>query len=78
MPHFDLHLHLLPGVDDGPAAAAASLAHAERMARAGVVETAVTPHVGHPDFPLDVATIPDGTRVLQEAIDAARRITPAG
>ena len=78
MPHFDLHLHLLPGVDDGPADEAASLAHAERMARAGVLEATVTPHVGHPDFPLDVATIPDGTRVLQEAIDAACRITPAG
>jgi protein-tyrosine phosphatase len=71
MPHFDLHLHLLPGVDDGPADQAESLAHAERMARAGVVEATVTPHVGHPDFPLDVATIPDRTRALQEAIDAA-------
>ncbi len=71
MPHFDLHLHLLPGVDDGPADEAASLAHAERMARAGVLEATVTPHVGHPDFPLDVATIPDRTRALQEAIDAA-------
>jgi protein-tyrosine phosphatase len=71
MPHFDLHLHLLPGVDDGPADEAASLAHADRIARAGVLEATVTPHVGHPDFPIDVATIPDRTRVLQEAIDAA-------
>ena len=51
MAHFDLHLHLLPGVDDGPADEAASLVHAERMARAGVHEATVTPHVGHPDFP---------------------------
>jgi protein-tyrosine phosphatase len=71
MPHFDLHLHLLPAVDDGPADLAASLEHAERISRAGVLEATVTPHVGHPDFPIDVATIPDRTRELQEAIDAA-------
>ena len=71
MAHFDLHLHLLPGVDDGPADEAASLVHADRMARTGVHEATVTPHVGHPDFPIDVATIPERTRALQAAIDAA-------
>ena len=69
--YVDLHLHLLPGVDDGPADEAASLVHAERLAREGVHEATVTPHVGHPEFPLDVATIPERTRALQAVIDAA-------
>jgi protein-tyrosine phosphatase len=71
MLHVDLHLHLLPGVDDGPPDEAASLEHAERMARDGVHEATVTPHVGHPGFPLDVTTIPDRTRALQAAVHAA-------
>ena len=67
----DLHLHLLPGVDDGPADDAASLEHAERIARAGVREATVTPHVGHPDYALDPATIAERTNVLQAVVDAA-------
>ena len=71
MSHVDLHLHLLPGVDDGPPDEAASLVHAERLAREGVHEATVTPHVGHSEFRLDVATIAERTRALQTAIDAA-------
>jgi len=71
MSYVDLHVHLLPGVDDGPPDEAASLEHAERLARDGVHEATVTPHVGHPALPLDVATIPERTRALQAAIDAA-------
>jgi protein-tyrosine phosphatase len=81
MSHVDLHLHLLPGVDDGPADQVASLAHAERMAAAGVHEATVTPHVGHPDFPLDVHSIPERTRALEAAIEAAGielRLHPGG
>ena len=71
MSYVDLHLHLLPGVDDGPPDEAASLVHAERLAREGVHEATVTPHIGHPDYPLDVATIAERTRALQAAIAAA-------
>jgi protein-tyrosine phosphatase len=67
--HVDLHLHLLPGVDDGPRDQAASLIYAARVADAGVHRATVTPHVGHPDFPLEVGTIPARTRALQAAID---------
>lgn len=77
----DLHLHLLPGVDDGPQDTAASLVHAERLARDGVREATVTPHVGHPDYPLDPATIPARTRALQTAIHVAGielRLHPGG
>ena len=81
MHHVDLHLHLLPGVDDGPDDEAASLTHAARLARDGVHEATVTPHIGHPWFPLDVASIPERTRALQAALDAAGinlRLHPGG
>jgi protein-tyrosine phosphatase len=72
MSHVDLHLHLLPGVDDGPRDLAASLLHAGRLAADGVHEATVTPHVGVPWFPLvEVAAIPEHTRALQAALDAA-------
>ena len=70
MSYVDLHLHLLPGVDDGPDDEAGSLVHAERLARDGVHEATVTPHVGHPWFPLEVATIPERTQALQAVLDA--------
>jgi protein-tyrosine phosphatase len=81
MSYVDLHLHLLPGVDDGPRDEREALEHAARMAREGVREAVVTPHVGHPDFPVDVATIPDRTAALQRALDAAQialRLRPGG
>ena len=77
----DLHLHLLPGVDDGPPDEAAALAHAARLAADGVHEAVVTPHVGHPGFPVDVASIPERTAELQAALDAAGlplRLHPGG
>lgn len=81
MPHVDLHLHLLPGIDDGPPDEAASLEHAARMVAAGVTEATVTPHVGHSSFPVDVATIPARTAALQHALDRHRlglRLHPGG
>jgi len=36
-----------------------------------VREATVTPHVGHPDLPVDVQAIAERTRALQQAIDAA-------
>jgi protein-tyrosine phosphatase len=81
MSHVDLHLHLLPAVDDGPADEAASLTHAAKLAAGGVHEATVTPHIGHPWFPLDVGSIPERTRALQAAIDDAGidvRLHPGG
>jgi protein-tyrosine phosphatase len=45
MDHVDLHFHLLPGVDDGPADLPASLALAEAALAAGTVAVVATPHV---------------------------------
>lgn len=70
MSYVDLHLHLLPAVDDGPPDEPAALEFAAALAAAGVREATVTPHVAHARFPLDVATIPERTARLQERLDA--------
>jgi len=58
MSYVDLHLHLLPGVDDGAADDAAALSHARRLAAEGVRDVTATPHVnGY--WPLEIASIPD-------------------
>lgn len=72
MSYVDLHLHLLPGVDDGPGDEEASLEHARRLVRDCVREAVVTPHVGHPSFPIEIASIAARTERLQAALDAAR------
>ncbi|HEU4973669.1 MAG TPA: CpsB/CapC family capsule biosynthesis tyrosine phosphatase [Baekduia sp.] len=71
MTRVDLHLHLLPGVDDGAPDEATAIAHARRMVADGVRAATVTPHVGHPAFPLDPWTIPARTAHLQAALDDA-------
>src|SRR4051812_39686098 len=81
MSYVDLHLHLLPGVDDGARDERESIEHAARMADDGVREALVTPHVGHPQFPLDVSTIAARTAALQAALDRAGvelRLRPGG
>jgi len=52
----DLHCHLLPGIDDGPADLGETLAMAQRHVRAGVELVAATPHVAW-DMPNEVETI---------------------
>jgi protein-tyrosine phosphatase len=69
-PVIDLHCHLLPGIDDGPATMAESLALAADLAADGVRSAAATPHVhpGHPGVVRD--ELPDRRAQLQGAIDA--------
>lgn len=70
MTRVDLHLHLLPGVDDGAPDEATALEHAARMATAGVRTATVTPHVGSPHFPaVAIAEIRDRCADLQQALD---------
>lgn len=71
MSYVDLHLHLLPGIDDGARSLAAALDHAARMAEDGVRDAAVTPHIGHALFDVPVLELPERTAALQQAIDAA-------
>lgn len=72
MSYVDLHLHLLPDVDDGPPDEPASLAFAATLVADGVKEATVTPHVAHARFPIDVASIAERTAVLQDALDRER------
>jgi protein-tyrosine phosphatase len=67
----DLHCHLLPGVDDGPATLDDSIALARRAHADGIATIAATPHVdwAHPE--LDAARIGAAVRALQPRIDAA-------
>jgi protein-tyrosine phosphatase len=41
----DLHCHVIPGLDDGPAAIADSLALCRAAAEAGTTTLVATPHV---------------------------------
>jgi protein-tyrosine phosphatase len=52
----DLHCHVLPGIDDGPATMARSLALARAAADAGVSTLVTTPHVSW-RYPNDSETI---------------------
>ncbi len=58
----DLHCHVLPGIDDGPATVEASLALARAAAAAGVRTIVATPHVSW-DYPNEPTTI---TRLVDE------------
>lgn len=69
MSFVDLHLHLLPGLDDGPASLQESLVHANRLVADGVCEVVATPHVAHPDFRVCVADIAAQAAALQESLD---------
>ena len=69
MTRVDLHLHLLPGVDDGAPDEATALEHAARMAADGVHVATVTPHVGSPHFGTVLEEIPERTAALQRALD---------
>jgi protein-tyrosine phosphatase len=69
MTRVDLHLHLLPGVDDGAPDEAAALEHAARMVAGGVRTATVTPHVGSPHFGTVVGEIAERTAALQRALD---------
>ncbi len=80
MSYVDLHLHLLPGVDDGAADEAAALSYARRLAAEGVRDVTVTPHVNG-WWPLDVASIPDRTAALAQTLAAHEigvRVRPGG
>jgi len=64
----DLHLHLLPGVDDGARNLAESVRFARQMVDEGVTEATVTPHVGA-SFGHDPLVIPQRVDALQRALD---------
>ena len=62
----DLHCHLLPGVDDGPATMADTLAYASAVAAAGTTTVVATPHVEL----VDVRDLPDRVAAVRAALEA--------
>lgn len=75
----DLHCHVLPGVDDGPATVEAAI-DLVRGARAdGITTIAATPHVSWTHPAVDSTLIADAVRELQHRLDASEvdvRIVP--
>jgi protein-tyrosine phosphatase len=60
----DLHCHVLPGIDDGPATLEASLALARVAKRAGLTTLVATPHVSWRYL--------NGSDVIRHEVDAVR------
>lgn len=69
----EIHFHLLPGVDDGPATVADALALAHAAALDGTSTIVATPHV-RSDFVTDVGELRDRVRAVKEAL--AREAIP--
>src|SRR3954447_6703299 len=65
----DIHFHLLPGVDDGPATLADSVDLARAAARDGTGTVVATPHV-RSDFLTDVGQLRDRVREVKSALAA--------
>lgn len=63
----DLHAHLLPGIDDGPAGMRDSLAMARAAVAAGTTTMACTPHLA-PKFPTAVPQIVEGVARMRQAV----------
>jgi protein-tyrosine phosphatase len=66
----DLHIHILPGVDDGPADMAASVELARACVADGIAEVAATPHVSERYF-TSPSTIERGLADLRAALEQA-------
>jgi protein-tyrosine phosphatase len=72
MSYAELHFHLLPGIDDGPATLEESVELAAAAAAQGTETIVTTPHV-HAQWVTDVSSLPDRVREVAEKL-AARRI----
>jgi protein-tyrosine phosphatase len=76
----DLHCHLLPGIDDGPASVRESLDMARAAVAAGTTTVACTSHM-HPRYPTPPAVVHAAVRDLSErltALDVPLRVVPGG
>jgi protein-tyrosine phosphatase len=71
MRHADLHFHLLPGVDDGPADLPESLDLARAALAAGTSTVVATPHVRTDLGPTDAREVAGRVRELRASLAAA-------
>ena len=67
----DIHFHLLPGVDDGPATMEESVELAHAALADGTSTVLTTPHI-RPDHVTSVTELPDRVRELQERLAKER------
>jgi protein-tyrosine phosphatase len=65
----DLHCHLLPGIDDGPATPAETLALCRIAVADGITHAIVTPHIHPGRWPNTKTTIAKGCGKLQRALN---------
>jgi protein-tyrosine phosphatase len=68
---FDLHNHILPGIDDGPATLEESLELAHIAVADGIRHIVVTPHIHPGRYENQISTIEPVLAKLKQAIDAA-------
>ena len=69
MPRVDIHFHVLPGLDDGPATLDESIELARSAVRDWTSTVIATPHV-RLDQVTDVAALPERVSELQDRLDA--------
>lgn len=69
MSYAEIHFHLLPGIDDGPATLADSVELAAAAAAEGTRTIVATPHV-HPSHVVDPAILPELVREVSDAVVA--------
>lgn len=77
----DLHAHILPGLDDGPASIDESIAMARLASRSGISTVVATPHMFNGVHNVSRRDVADATERLAAALDAegvALRIVPGG
>jgi protein-tyrosine phosphatase len=67
----ELHFHLLPGVDDGPASIEASVELARMAAVDGTDTIVATPHVNSV-YPTDVSALPELVREVEDRLRTRR------
>jgi protein-tyrosine phosphatase len=67
----DIHFHLLPGIDDGPATTEDAVELARAAQRDGTRVVVATPHIRH-DFVTDPSDLPDRLSELHERLARER------
>ena len=67
MSYTEIHFHLLPGIDDGPATLQDSVDLAAAAAADGTAAILTTPHI-HPEHVTDVSSLPERVREVAERL----------
>jgi protein-tyrosine phosphatase len=68
---FDIHCHLLPGIDDGPKDMTAALDLARQAVANGVTHSLVTPHIHHGRWENSIAGIASALSQFESALQEA-------